>query len=167
MRSTIILLLISLSLFACSKKSANHELKYTDEEFSHLAHLATAVSATGENAIPFSDYSPGVSKPNSKTLIYERLKFYAVQFETETQARNEAMRLNQYYSRNILFDRVEGEPILEDYIIKTFQGKNPNRTVQRAPKKEEGHPGEHSTEHSTEHGAPAPADSHGTHSTHQ
>lgn len=116
------------------------------------------VNPTGENAIPFYDYSPGVNKPNSKTLIYERLKFYAVEFETEEQAKSEALRLNQYYSRNYLLDRVEGEPILEDYVIATFKGANPNRAIQRVPKKE-GH-----SEHGAEHGS-APHES--AHATHQ
>ena len=146
MRTAIILLLFSLANSSCSKKVTEH--RYTAEEFAHLAHAATAVSPTGENAIPFSDYSPGVNKPNSKTLIFERLKFYAVEFETETQAQNEALRLNQYYSRNILFDRVEGEPVLEDYVIKTFQAKNPNRAIQRTPKKDEASHSEHDA-HST------------------
>ena len=56
MKAAIILLLISLATSSCNKKTT--ELTYTDEEFAHLAHQATLVNSTGENAIPFSDYSP-------------------------------------------------------------------------------------------------------------
>jgi hypothetical protein len=148
-------LLVLLSIFlvistACNKNAHIVSLKYTPEEFDHLSSGASSVSPVGINAIPFSDYSPGVNKINSKTLIFERLKFYAVELESEELAKNEALRLNQYYSRNYLLDRVEGEPILEDYVIKTFSAKNPNRTLQRSPKKEEGHQSEHAP-HATTH----------------
>jgi hypothetical protein len=153
---TMFLLFLVLVLESCNKHSKVAELKYKIEEFDHLVNEATAVNPVGENAIPFHDYSPGVNKLNSRSLIYQRLKFYAVEFDSETTAHNEALRLNQYYSRNFLFDLVEGEPILEDYVIKTFGAINPNRAVQRAPKKAEGH-SEHSTEHSE----------HSAHPTHQ
>jgi len=139
MRPVLIVILSALMLSSCTKNNKEHGLKYTSEEFTHLASSATTVNSTGENSIPFYDYSPGVNKVNSKTLIYERLKFYAVEFETEAQAKNEASRLNQYYTRNYLLDRVEGEPILEDYVIATFKAINPNRAVQRSPKKSEAH----------------------------
>ena len=142
--SGVVLLLFSILFFSCNKKVEVANLKYTTEEFDHLAHEASSVSPSGENAIPFTDYSPGINKANSKTLIVERLKFYAVEFESEALARNEALRLNQYYSRNFLLDRVEGEPVLEDYVIKAFHAINPNRTVQRSPKKVEGHGEGHS-----------------------
>ncbi len=156
MKYVLMILLVASLLNSCNKKAIDVTKIYTAEEFAQLASKATSVNPTGENAIPFSDYTLGVKKENSKTLIFERLKFYAVEFESEKMARSEALRLNQYYSRNILFDKVEGEPILEDYLIETFKAVNPNRAVQRVPKKAEDH---------GEHGAEAPHSE--AHSTHQ
>ena len=89
--------------------------------------------------------------------MFERLAFFAVEFETEDQARAEALRLNQYYARNWLLDRVEGEPVLEDYVIETFHAINPKKRIQRVPKKhavegeqKEGEHGEHKEEHKEE-----------------
>lgn len=135
----IVLLLAFVFLVACSKKQVNVEPKFTSEEMMALAHEASAASEKGEDAIKFSDYSSGVNKVESKALKYQRLTFFAIEFETVEEARSEAKRLNQYHSRNWLFDRVEGEPILEDYVITTFKAVNPNRKVQRAPKKHEVH----------------------------
>ncbi len=131
-----------LSLVACSKKHEAPSLKYTVEEFNALNTEAYPSGDKGEDAIKLSDYSPGVNRLDSKGYIYKRLVFLAVEFETEEQAKAEAMRLNQYYIRNWLFDRVEGEPILEDYVITHFKAINPNRKIQRKPKVEahgEGH----------------------------
>jgi hypothetical protein len=116
----------------CSKKK--DELKYTPEEFSHIMGTTSAQDDKNTaNAIIFSDYSPGVNRLNSKAMIYERLSFAVLEFENEKQAKDEAMRLNQYYSRNWLFDKVEGEPLLEDLVIFKFHAINPKKYTQRKP----------------------------------
>lgn len=129
----VILFLVSL-LVSCSKKASNVDLKYTAEEMTSLLHEASLNSEKGESALNFSDYAPGANHVESKSLKYQRLAFFAISFETSEQARVEALRLNQYYARNWLFDRVEGEPVLEDYVIKTFKAINPNKQIQRVPK---------------------------------
>lgn len=123
-----------LIVSGCSKKKAEPEALYTNEEF-NLIMDTTGSTLDKEliTGINFSDYSPGVDRINSKALIYQRLSFYVVKFETETQAKNEALRLNQYYARNYLFDKVEGEPILEDMVIVKFHAMNPKRRIQRKP----------------------------------
>lgn len=119
-----------------------------------LAHEAS-LSTDKTDTIKFSDYSPGVSPVESKALKYQRLIFFAIAFNSVEEARNEAKRLNQYYSRNWLFDRVEGEPVLEDYLITTFKAVNPNRKIQRIPKVPV-HGEEHGEEHGEGHGESAP-----------
>ena len=131
----ILILALSLCIISgCSKKEIVPELRYTQEECD-LILSSTTVTAdkNNANAINFADYSPGVDRINSRPLVYQRLSFAAVAFETQTQARDEALRLNQYYSRNWLFDKVEGEPILEDLVIAKFHATNPKRKTQRVP----------------------------------
>lgn len=124
-------------LISCSKKTHKVELTYTDDEFVKLAHETTLNKDNGDAEIKFSDYLFGVNRLESKSLIYKRLSFFAISFENSTQACAEASRLNQYCARNWLFDHVEGEPILEDYVILTFRATNPKKRVQRIPKVEE------------------------------
>jgi hypothetical protein len=128
-------LILALSLFiisGCSKKEVTPELKYTLEEFDLIMNSTAATpDKNTANALNFSDYSPGVDRVNSKALVYERLSFAAIAFETPKQAREEALRLNQYYSRNWVFDKVEGEPVLEDLVIVKFHASNPKRRTQR------------------------------------
>lgn len=152
-----VLLMLSLLIFcACSKKQDHAESKYTSEELLALAHEASVSNEKGEDAIKFSDYAPGVDKLESKSFRYQRLVFYAIKFESTDEAKSEAMRLNQYYSRNWLFDRVEGEPVLEDYVITAFKAQNPNRKIQRKPKKPNGHGDGQGEAHGNAHGeAPA------------
>ncbi|MGZ3807229.1 MAG: hypothetical protein ACXVCE_04025 [Bacteriovorax sp.] len=149
MKRAIFIALAFLAFGSCSKKVQKAELKYTAEEFTALAHEASSSPEKGEDGIKFSDYSPGVNKLESKALMYKDLPFFAVEFESEEQARNEALRLNQYYSRNWLFDRVEGEPVLEDYVIETFKATNPQRKVKRVPRKlpDQSHLGEEAAPH--------------------
>ncbi|MFA6237493.1 MAG: hypothetical protein WC635_09225 [Bacteriovorax sp.] len=148
-----IIILASL-LVSCSKKKEIIELKYTVEEFEKLAHETSNGHSKGDEGLNLSEYAPGVNRLESRELVYKRLSFFAVSFEKEEQARDEALRLNQYYSRNWLFDRVEGEPVLEDYVITTFHAINPKRKIQRVPKAS-GHGGSHGEAHGTSHAAPA------------
>lgn len=144
------LLFTTFFLMSCSKKHKEVEPIYTPEEFQSLTANLTAVNPTGENAIPFHEYTPKVNKLISKTFVHERLRFYAIGFDSVEDARAEAKRLNQYYSHNYMFDQVEGEPVLEDYVITQFKAMNPNKTVQRVPKK-------HGEAHGATHGEAAPA----------
>ena len=131
----ILILVLSFNILSgCSKKVVAPELKYTQEQFDLILNSTSAVlDKNAANAINFSDYSSGADKVNSKALVYERLSFAAIAFGTLEEAKFEALRLNQYYSRNWLFDKVEGEPILEDLIIVKFHGMNPKRRTQRTP----------------------------------
>ena len=48
------------------------------------------------------------------------LDFVAVEFDNAKNAKRESSRLNQPYYKNWLFDEVQGEPPLEDFIKKAF-----------------------------------------------
>ena len=152
MRNFLLLTLMFLTAFACSKKH-DEGTKYTQEEFSKIIEASGAVVDKSVTAINFSDYATGVGRLNSKAMEYKRLSFYVIEFETAEEARDEALRLNQYYSRNWLFDRTQGEPILEDFVILNFGAINPTKRIQRKPKvhKEEAHEGEHKEEHPAPH----------------
>lgn len=130
----LFLSLILLAGLACSGKKHGPEPLYTALEFDTLLSSTGAIPDKGNNsAINFSDYSPGVNKLTSRPMSYQRLSFNVLEFETVKQARDEAMRLNQYYARNYLFDKVEGEPILEDMVLVVFHAENPKRRIQRKP----------------------------------
>ena len=133
-RKLVFILFVFSVFFACSKKALKVELKYTLEEFTKLSEEASPIPKE-EGEIKFTDYAQGANHLESKGLVFKRLSFFAISFETVEQARLEALRLNQYYSRNWLFDRVQGEPVLEDYVIETFKATNPKRQIQRVPKK--------------------------------
>ncbi|MBC7539787.1 MAG: hypothetical protein H7281_13280 [Bacteriovorax sp.] len=148
----LIILILFPVLVACSKKAEKVELKYSVEEIDNLAHETGHSNEKNGGGLNLSDYSPGVNRLESKALMFKRLTFFAVSFETVEQARTEALRLNQYYARNWLFDRVEGEPILEDYLMEKFKAINPKRHIQRVPKKhEEGHGKSHESAPSEHH----------------
>ena len=130
----ILLVVFLFSVFACSKKHEEKNMKYTLEELNLLLTNSGAIADKKVTNINFSDYGLGVGRVNSKAMEYQRLGFYVIEFENQEQAKSEAVRLNQYYARNWLFDRTEGEPILEDYVISVFGAMNPNKRVQKKPK---------------------------------
>ena len=128
----IFVMMFSLAM-GCSKKKEEHDLKYTQEEVAHILSDVKLAFDKDPKAINFSDYAPGVNHATAQPLTYERLSFAILEFESEKQAHDEAVRLNQYYSRNLLFDKVEGEPLLEDLVLIKFKAENPKRKIQRTP----------------------------------
>lgn len=147
---------IFLALISCTKKVVNLEPKYTFVEIDNLLHETSPGNNLGPEAIQYNDYGPGANRVESKNLVYKHLVFYAISFGSIEEARSEALRLNQYYARNWLLDRVEGEPLLEDYLIERLNAINPTRRIQRVPKKDPNAHGEgHGEAHGADHGAAA------------
>lgn len=127
-------LVLAFIFSACSGKKKSHEEIYTWEEFNSLVQSSgISLDKSSAASLNFQDYSSNVNKLTSKAFLYERLSFIGLEFENESQAREEALRLNQYYSRNWVFDKVEGEPLLEDMLILKFHAKNPARRIQKNP----------------------------------
>jgi hypothetical protein len=154
MKKIIILISINFLATSCFKKEEVIEPIYKEEEFVKIASAFTQINPVGDNAIPYGEYSPKINKVLCKTYNYKRLKFYAIGFNSVIDAKMEAKRLNQYYSKNYVFDLVEGEPVLEDAMIEFFKAENPNRAHQRVPDKQ------HDESHGNTH------DAHDAHSGH-
>ena len=132
-----ILFSITITFVSCSKKNDVLGKKYTFDELMALSIDAVELPKKIEDGgvpIDYGQYAFSASQVDSRGFRYRKLLFFAISFESEEVARKEAIRLNQYYSRNWLFDQVEGEPILEDYVIIRYGAINPNRKLQRVAK---------------------------------
>ncbi len=79
---------------------------------------------TMDQGIHCSDYGPGCVRGYTAQVVGYKMIF--VEFKTVKQARNEALRVNQFFSRNWLFDDVRGEPPLEKFFKQVFEAKNPS-----------------------------------------
>lgn len=59
------------------------------------------------------------------TVMVKNLEMIAVEFSSEEQAKNAAIKFRGYYARNWLFDDVSGEPVLEKFVSEKLQAKKP------------------------------------------
>lgn len=76
-----------------------------------------------DKGIKCSDYGPGcLSGRMAKVMM---VTLVALEFETMAFARQEAYRIDQFYSKNWVFDDVTDEPILEDFVRKVYNAKRP------------------------------------------
>lgn len=133
--SSIIVFFSLLISFACSKKEVVVERLKADELIKSLGPVVE-LKKDDPRSVPFrlEYYGPGLVPDSYKILSYRDLGFLAVEFESEEAAKNEALRLKQYYHKNWLFDEVANEPSLEDLIIYKIHAVNPSLPVQRTPK---------------------------------
>lgn len=117
-------MLIFLSSSGCSKKVKNVDLIIKAGDIYAVAEQKKIEEVkSAEEAIDFSQYSMGVNPYTSKAFKFNDLVFYAIEYPNQESALNEAKRLNQYYLKNWLFDKVQGEPILMELIETTFGAK--------------------------------------------
>ena len=72
------------------------------------------------------NYGPGCVAGSGKRIKFKGVEFIVLMFQSTKQAKAEAYRLNQFYSRNWLFDEVTGEPIVESFLRRVYDVKNPH-----------------------------------------
>ncbi len=121
--------------FACSKKEVVYE-RYTAEELVKTLGPVKEVKREDPKYIPLQleFYGKGIIVDTFKVLSYRDLSFLAIEFESEAQAKGEALRLKQYYFKNWLLDSVAGEPSLEDLVIHNLKAENPSLAHQITPR---------------------------------
>ncbi len=66
------------------------------------------------------NYGPNCLENTGKRWLVRTIELPVIGFATEEDAKNEAMRLKQYYYKNWLFDEVSGEPVLESFVEEVF-----------------------------------------------
>lgn len=74
--------------------------------------------------IKCSDYGPGCQ--SGRILRIRNVDIVLLEFNNKTSARNEALRIDQYYVKNWVFDDVTGEPVVEHFIRKVYNASRPS-----------------------------------------
>lgn len=125
-------LCLLLVFVACTKK----EVLYTKEQMFGLApnegtdKVEIVLARSINDAVPCSNYGEGCL--SAHTLKTRGLGFIAVEFDGRATAEAAARRIHGYTFHNWLFDDVDGEPLLEDWVVTHFQAKSFNPKKQRA-----------------------------------
>ncbi|GAB4022624.1 MAG: hypothetical protein Fur0010_25850 [Bdellovibrio sp.] len=79
------------------------------------------------------NYGAGCVPNTGKRLKIRKVQLIILEFENEEAAKEEAMRINQWYSKNWLFDNVTDEPVLIDFVKKAFDAR-PGNEAQESKK---------------------------------
>lgn len=124
------LIFVSLVFTSCSKEAPI----YTEIDIWKMAskvepgvELVQISNNQPEKRIICESYDIEGCIPNSGRRLKVRLvEMPLITFQTEEQAKAAAKMYNQYYARNWLIDDVTNEPVLESFVKKAFNAKNPN-----------------------------------------
>jgi len=64
------------------------------------------------------------------------LEMVFIEFESESDARQEAIRIDGYYKYNWVMDDITGEPMLERFVVKVYGATRPRLELEKAEKAE-------------------------------
>lgn len=132
-----LLFLIALAGCSCSKEETytQKELWFMGKKVDPTIEL---VGITQEDRrILCPNYGPGCVKGTGRRIKVKKVELIAIMFESEKMARQEALRIDQYYARNWVFDDVKGEPILVDFLVKTYQAVDAKKEYETRQKEKE------------------------------
>lgn len=120
---SILLIINIIFLASCTK-----ELKYTKEQLYDKAKAAEPSTTflmpkSISEGVHCSNYPEGCI--SGHTVQVRKLEFIGVEFMTEEQAKFAAKKVRGYYVRNWLLDDVTGEPLLEEFVVKSLEAKKP------------------------------------------
>jgi hypothetical protein len=78
----------------------------------------------GSKDIPAIECEPyGDGCMYGMNVIAKKMLIIAVNYKTEDDAIRAAIRFDGYFVKNWMFDRVQGEPVLEDFVKKVYDAK--------------------------------------------
>lgn len=69
--------------------------------------------------------SEGCVSGSGKRIKVRLVELIVLQYEKKVSACLAALKINQWYARNWIFDDVTNEPVLEDFVKKVFEAKKP------------------------------------------
>lgn len=110
------LLFCVLPLMSCSESDILSKSDLWSLASTEDANIEILLPDSMNEGIKCSDYGPGCMA--GFTVKVKNLKMICVEFKDTASAREEALRIDQYYLKNWVFDDVAGEPKLERYIQK-------------------------------------------------
>jgi hypothetical protein len=70
------------------------------------------------------NYGLGCLEGTGKRWMVRTIELPIIGFENEELAKKEAIRLNQYYYKNWLFDEIKDEPVLESFVKEVYKIKS-------------------------------------------
>ncbi len=134
----ILLALLVLTSVSCSKKEVytQKELWYMAIEVDPDIELVGISNNEEHRRILCKNYGPGCVKGTGRRIKVKKVEIIAIMFETMEQAKTEALRIDQYYAKNWVFDDVKGEPLQEAFVKKAFKAVDAKAEYMSSKEKE-------------------------------
>lgn len=124
----VVSLILVLILASCSKKEPRYSV-------TQIMNIVTS-EAAGAQEVFIADFQQELRVicenygegcvGNGKRLRIRGVDLLMIEFANTRAARQEALKLHQWYVRNWLLDDVTNEPILESFVKRHLNAKNPH-----------------------------------------
>lgn len=129
------LFLLTLFVFISCKEENLSKTQIVKKAHRVHADFGEIIPESIDGGIKCSSYGYGCVR--GFTGMVHGLEVIFVEFKSQKDARNEAIRLDQYYGHNWLFDDVADEPVLEAFFKKHFSASRPLKKIKEKNKKKQ------------------------------
>ncbi len=118
----VLLLIFSIMILSCSEEvfTKKQLMQLTLENDPQATYV---IPKTMEDGIKCEDYGGKDACVSGHTIRLLGLEAVYVEYKSEKLAKKYAKIYNGYYARNWMFDEVQGEPILENFVVKVYGAK--------------------------------------------
>ena len=127
----IIPILLFLVGCSCSKEDPTYsagemwDMAYKEDPTIELVFLSDTDLERHRRVLCSHYKAEGCVHGSGKRIKVRLVELLVIQYETSKQACLAALEVNQWHSRNWLFDDVTEEPVLESFVKKVFKAKKP------------------------------------------
>jgi hypothetical protein len=125
MKRLFLFLIVNFFVTSCSEEKVYTPIQMFQMAYDFDSTIEEVRINDPIKSIKCTQYPKGCIKGSPKRFKIRLVTMIVVQFLNEGQACRAAVKLNQYYTRNWLFDDVKGEPVLESFVKKVYDAKNP------------------------------------------
>lgn len=122
-----IALILTLSLFSCSENDVYTPIEMFSMayKFDNTIEEVRIGVKEADRHLDCKDYPEGCIPGSPKRFKIRLVEMIVVQYLSTKAACVAAAKTGQWHARNWLFDDVTNEPVLEDFVKKVYNAKNP------------------------------------------
>ena len=119
------LLLLFIFISSCSGEENYSPMDIFMKAYKFDSTIEEVVIKDSSRSIHCTNYPEGCIPYSPKRFKIRLVEMAVIQYRSQSLACQAALKLDEYYVGNWIFDNVKNEPVLESFVKQVYNAKNP------------------------------------------